>query len=115
VLLSPAARGDMRHATNPLPPIATKPDLPDRAPGDGAPVGGRIFQLERWGARIISKIQTRVCWKHDVNGPQEVTGSLGGVVDTSTPWQFAVWFGGWDGDLLIGYARETLKVPFQPG
>lgn len=75
----------------------------------------RIFQLERWGDRIISKIQTRVNWEHFINGPQTVTGSLGGVVDTSTPWQFAVWFGGWDGDLLIGYARGTLKVPFQPG
>jgi hypothetical protein len=74
----------------------------------------RIFQLERWGDRIISKIQTRVDWQHDLNGPQAVTGSLGGVVDTSTPWQFAIWFGGWDGDLLIGYARGTLKVPFQP-
>ncbi len=75
----------------------------------------RIFQLERWGDRIISKIQTRVDWRHDINGPQTVTGSLGGVVDTATPWQFAAWFGGWDGDLLIGYARGTLKVPFQPG
>jgi hypothetical protein len=75
----------------------------------------RIFQLERWGDRIISKIGTRVDWKHDINGPQVVTGSLGGTVDTSTPWQFGVWFGGWDGDLLIGYARGTLKVPFQPG
>lgn len=75
----------------------------------------RIFQLERWGDRIISKIQMRVDWRHDVNGPQAVIGSLGGVVDTSTPWQFAAWFGGWDGDLLIGYARGSLKVPFQPG
>lgn len=75
----------------------------------------RIFQLERWGDRIISKIQTRVDWKHDLNGPQTVIGSLGGVVDTGTPWQFAAWFGGWDGDLLVGYARGTLKVPFQPG
>lgn len=74
----------------------------------------RIFQLERWGDRIINKIQMRVDWKHDINGPQTVTGSLGGAVDATTPWQFGVWFGGWDGDLLIGYARGTLKVPFQP-
>ena len=74
----------------------------------------RIFQLERWGDRIINKIQMRVDWKHDINGPQTVAGSLGGAVDTTTPWQFGVWFGGWDGDLLIGYARGTLKVPFQP-
>lgn len=74
----------------------------------------RIFQLERWGDRIISKIQTRVDWKHDINGPQAVTGSLGGAVDTTTPWRTELWFGGWDGDLLIGYARGSLKVPFQP-
>lgn len=74
----------------------------------------RIFQLERWGDRIIGKIQMRVDWKHDVNGPQTVVGSLGGSVDTATPWQFGVWFGGWDGDLLLGYARGSLKVPFQP-
>jgi hypothetical protein len=80
----------------------------------------RIFQLERWGDRIINKIQMRVDWKHDINGPQTVSGSsqvlasLGGTINPSTPWQFGVWFGGWDGDLLIGYARGTLKVPFQP-
>ena len=92
-------------------------DAPTRAQLEADIQGyrSRIFQLERWGDRIISKIQTRVDWKHDINGPQTVTGELGGVVDTATPWQFGVWFGGWDGDLLIGYARGTLKVPFQPG
>ena len=91
------------------------PDTRARLEADVQGYRTRIFQLERWGDRIISKIQTRVDWKHDINGPKAVTGSLGGTVDTSTPWQFAVWFGGWDGDLLIGYARGTLKVPFQPG
>ena len=74
----------------------------------------RIFQLERWGDRIISKIQTRVDWAHDLNGPQRVEGALGGTVDEASPWYTEMWFGGWDGDLLIGYARGTLKVPFQP-
>ena len=72
----------------------------------------RIFQLERWGDRVISKIQTKVGWEHDINGPQQVTGDLGGYIDTSQPWRVKYWFGGWDGDLLLGYARGTLSVPF---
>ncbi|MBE7448333.1 MAG: hypothetical protein HS111_05450 [Kofleriaceae bacterium] len=74
----------------------------------------RIFQLERWGDRVISKIQTRVDWRHDLNGPQTVTGALGGTADTGTPWRVAMWFGGWDGDLLIGYTRGRLTLPFLP-
>ncbi|HWU86396.1 MAG TPA: hypothetical protein VN253_03950 [Kofleriaceae bacterium] len=90
------------------------PETSARLEADIQGYRSRIFQLERWGDRIINKIQMRVDWAHDINGPQTVTGSLGGTVDTTTPWQFGVWFGGWDGDLLIGYARGTLKVPFQP-
>lgn len=73
----------------------------------------RIYQLEHWGDRVISKIQTRLAWKHDINGPQQAEGDLGGYVDTSIPWQIKYWFGGWDGDLLLGYMRGTLSVPFK--
>lgn len=72
----------------------------------------RIYQLEHWGDRVISKIQTRVGWEHDINGPQKAKGDLGGRVDTSIPWHVKYWFGGWDGDLLLGYMRGTLSVPF---
>jgi hypothetical protein len=72
----------------------------------------RIYQLEHWGDRVISKIQTKVMWEHDINGPQQAEGNLGGRVDTSKPWRVRYWFGGWDGDLLLGYMRGTLSVPF---
>jgi hypothetical protein len=72
----------------------------------------RIYQLHHWGNRVISKIQTRVGWEHDINGPQTVEGNLGGTVDTAQPWRVKYWFGGWDGDLLLGYMRGTLAVPF---
>lgn len=72
----------------------------------------RIYQLEHWGDRVISKIQTRVGWEHDINGPQKVKGDLGGFIDTKTPWHVKYWFGGWDGDLLLGYMRGTLSLPF---
>lgn len=72
----------------------------------------RIYQLEHWGDRVISKIQTKVMWQHDINGPQQVEGDLGGRVDTTQPWGVKYWFGGWDGDLLLGYTRGTLSLPF---
>lgn len=74
----------------------------------------RIYQLEFWGDRVISKIQTRVDWQFAINGPQAVTGGIGGQVDVHQPWPIRFWFGGWDGDLLIGFARGVLSVPFLP-
>ena len=72
----------------------------------------RIYQLEFWGDRVINKIQAKVSWAYDINGPQYVEGNLGGKVDTTQPWKMSYWFGGWDGDLLLGYMRGTLGVPF---
>lgn len=71
----------------------------------------RIYQLQHWGDRVINKIQTKVGWEYAINGPQAVEGNLGGTVDTSRPWGVKYWFGGWDGDLLLGYMRGTLAVP----
>lgn len=72
----------------------------------------RIYQLEHWGDRIISKIQTKVGWQHDINGPQHAEGNFGGKIETDQPWNMTYWFGGWDGDLLLGFMRGTLSVPF---
>jgi hypothetical protein len=36
------------------------------------------------------------------------------VVGPQTSWQLDGGVGAWDGDLLIGYARGTLKMPFEP-
>lgn len=77
----------------------------------------RIYQLEFWGDRVIGKLGNKVDWAFDINGPQIVTdgaGRLGGTVDTSQPWPVHFWFGGWDGDLLIGYLGGSLGLPFHP-
>jgi hypothetical protein len=75
----------------------------------------RIFQLEFWGERVITKLAFQLTYGFNVNGPQSVVGEklLGGKVDCSQPWPISFWFGGWDGDLLIGYMQGTLSMPFQ--
>lgn len=89
------------------------------AGGDLATIEGyrsRLFQLETWGDRIISKINLRCDWLFDINGPQTVTQRqpLGGQLVTNQPWRVSFWFGGWDGDLLVGYMRGLLRIPFVP-
>lgn len=76
----------------------------------------RLFQLETWGDRVISKIGTRCDWVFDINGPQQVTlrQPIGIQPITDQPWRVSFWFGGWDGDLLIGYMRGLLRIPFVP-
>ena len=74
----------------------------------------RLYQLEFWGDRMINKLGFRLEWEFDVNGPQVVKGDLGGRADTDQPWHVRFWFGGWDGDLLTGYMRGELSIPFKP-
>lgn len=74
----------------------------------------RLYQLEFWGDRMINKLGFRLEWEFDVNGPQTVTGDLGGTAATDQPWHVRFWFGGWDGDLLTGYMRGELSIPFEP-
>ena len=75
----------------------------------------RIFQLDFWGERILNKMGFQLTWNFEINGPQSVRGDLGGTVDCTQPWPVSLWFGGWDGDLMVGYCRGSLSVPFQPG
>jgi hypothetical protein len=74
----------------------------------------RIYQLELWGDRVIGKLNMKCAWQFASNGLQTAHGELGGTLDIAQPWQQAFWFGGWDGDLLIGYMRGTLSAPFTP-
>lgn len=74
----------------------------------------RLYQLEFWGDRMINKLGFQLEWEFDVNGPQSVEGDLGGRAATDQPWHLRFWFGGWDGDLLIGYMRGDLSIPFEP-
>ena len=74
----------------------------------------RLYQLEYWGDRIISKLGNRVEWSFDINGPKDVDGNLLGEVNREQFWPVKLWFGGWDGDLMIGYVRGSLNIPFKP-
>ncbi len=81
----------------------------------------RLYQLEFWGDRVINKLGFRLEWEFDINGEQTIApegeaarSALGGRIDTEQPWHVRFWFGGWDGDLLIGYMRGALSIPFQP-
>jgi hypothetical protein len=38
--------------------------------------------------------------------------TLGGVIDTTTPWQIGFWIGGWDPDALSAYISGALKIPY---
>lgn len=72
----------------------------------------RIYQLEFWGDRVISKLQTRCDWKFAINGPKSFDFDVGVPIDTKAEWPITFWFGGWDGDLLTGYMRGVLSLPF---
>jgi hypothetical protein len=75
----------------------------------------RIFQIERWGDRVSSKLGMQVGWSFDINGPKQARGTgLPGGVDLRQHWPVRLWFGGWDGDLLTGYMRGSLTLPLLP-
>lgn len=82
----------------------------------------RVFQIEAWGDRVINKLGFQALWSHGLNGsqtftadpPQRASEVLGGRVVTDQPWTVNYWFGGWDGDLLVGYMAGALNIPFVP-
>ena len=73
----------------------------------------RIHQIEFWGERVSNKLGFKVAWRHGINKPSAPK-NLGGEADLSGPWTVSYWFGGWDGDLLVGYMRGSLSFPFIP-
>ena len=75
----------------------------------------RIQQIDFWGDRISSKLVARCNWAYELPGEKRFNvPGIGGQADTSVPWSTSFWFGGWDGDLLIGYMRGSLSFPFTP-
>lgn len=100
------------------PGAATSLDAAERAAVEGSIQGlrTRIFQLEFWGDRVITKLAFQLTYSFNVNGPQRIVGQerLGGEVDCGHPWPVTFWFGGWDGDLLVGYMQGSLSMPFRP-
>lgn len=76
----------------------------------------RIYTIEFWGDRFFSKMAYQLTYTFRINGPQSFrVEGLPGVADEAHPWPVTMWFGGWDGDLLIGYMQGTLSIPFRRG
>jgi len=74
----------------------------------------RIQQIDFWGDRMNGKLVTRCNWDFDLRGSNTLNAAgLKGKVLAGQPWHIGFWFGGWDGDLLIGYMRGRLEIPFQ--
>ena len=80
-------------------------------------INSRLYQLDVWGGRFLTKLAFQVTYTFNVNGPQSIQDPknlLQGEVDTTQPWPVTFWFGSWDGDLLIGWMEGSLSVPFRP-
>lgn len=89
---------------------------PDPQSTEAQELKSRIFQIELWGARVWGKLAFNLGYEFRTNGEQKVHAVVRklGTPDTEHPWHFTCWFGGWDGDLLVGYCKGTLSIPFQP-
>jgi hypothetical protein len=75
----------------------------------------RIYQIEFWGSRFYTKMAFQLTYNFRVNGAQVIEdrkNALKGTADTTHPWPVTFWFGGWDGDLLVGYMQGSLGIPF---
>jgi hypothetical protein len=75
----------------------------------------RIGQIEFWGDRFFSKMAFQLIYELQTNGRQTVDdkkNALRGTADNTHPWPITFWFGGWDGDLLVGYMQGSLGIPF---
>jgi hypothetical protein len=82
----------------------------------------RLYQIETWGDRMSNKLGFRSIWAHETNGEQRfhiqspgmANSILNGQAILDQPWYVKYWFGGWDGDLLIGFMVGSLNIPFVP-
>lgn len=82
----------------------------------------RLYQIENWGDRMSNKLGFQSIWAHETNGEQRfdihplglASSLLNGQAILDQPWYVKYWFGGWDGDLLIGFMVGSLNIPFIP-
>jgi hypothetical protein len=82
-----------------------------------AELRSRIYQIEFWGNRVFNKMAFQLTYDFRINGVQTLDdpkGLLQGTADCEHPWTTTFWFGGWDGDLLVGYMQGSLGLPFRP-
>jgi hypothetical protein len=85
------------------------------------PVTHQALRTRLWALTFTDAFEDRLGlqaeWDHSLAGDRiEVQGDdrLGGRIARDAPWHVRFWLGGFDGDLMRGYMRGTLTVPFQP-
>jgi hypothetical protein len=73
----------------------------------------RLYVIEFFGDRIRSRLGMQRIWNFQISGSTGIADGLP-EVDISAPWPVNFWFGGFDGDLMIGYMRGALHLPLKP-
>jgi len=68
--------------------------------------------------RMESRLGLQAIWDFEIRGVcPDVCGAedyFRGTIDTDAYWRTYFWMGGFDGDLMRGYMRGHLEVPFSP-
>ena len=72
---------------------------------------------------IENRLGLQCIWEHPIRGDAHVEGSqllggevlAGGIDDRALWWDTRFWHGGWDGDLLRGFMKGSLRMPFRVG
>jgi hypothetical protein len=68
--------------------------------------------------RMESRLGLQAVWDFDIRGKDPDIGGaekrFRGKIDTEAYWRTHFWMGGFDGDLMRGFMRGYLEVPFAP-
>jgi hypothetical protein len=66
--------------------------------------------------RMESRLGLQAIWDFEIRGKNpDISGAedyFGGMIDIDAYWRTYFWMGGFDGDLMRGYMRGYLEVPF---
>jgi hypothetical protein len=90
----------------------------DRVKAEGLKT--RIWAIEFFSQdqRMESRLGLQAIWDFEIRGENpDICGAedyFAGTIDTGAFWRTYFWMGGFDGDLMRGYMRGYLEVPFSP-
>ena len=69
-------------------------------------------QTEVWQSKVYKLLLgSRFTYQFDIQGPAQIQGDFGVVIDGYSPWPISFWMGAWDNDALSGYMKGCLQVP----
>jgi hypothetical protein len=75
-----------------------------------------FFSTQTVGYRMETRLGLMARWDFTLRGSQMKTENidrLGGKIDSKKDWRVRFWMGAFDGDLMRGYMRGTLSLPFK--